>query len=50
MNILGIEKNDCFKREVAEFYVSELERYFEKNKIPDQEKILIIDKLIEEFS
>lgn len=45
-----MENNDYFKKEVAEFYVSELEKYFEKNKVSDAEKILIIDKLIAEFS
>ena len=49
VNILGAEKNDYFKKEVAEFFVSELGKYFEENNIPDQEKILIIDGLIEKF-
>lgn len=49
VNILGMEKNDYFKKEVADFFVSQLEKYFEENKISDSEKILIIDQLIEEF-
>ncbi len=49
VKILGMEKNEYFKREVADFFISELENYFEENKISDQEKILILDKLIEEF-
>ena len=49
VNILGMEKNDYFKKEVADFFISELENYFEENKIIDQEKILILDKLMEEF-
>ena len=49
INIMGIENNDYFKKEVAEFYISELKKYFEENKISDSEKILIIDQLIEKF-
>ncbi len=49
VTVLGIENNNYFKKEVAEFYVSELERYFEENNISDTEKILIINRLIEEF-
>ena len=49
VNILGIEKNSYFKKEVAELYVSELEKYFEENKISDFDKISIINQLIEEF-
>lgn len=49
VNILGIENNNYFKKEVAEFYVSELERYFEENNISDTDKILVINQLIEEF-
>ena len=43
-----MEKNNYFKKEVAEFCILALEKYFEDNKIPDCEKVLIIDNLIEE--
>ena len=49
LNISEIENNNYFKKQAAKFYVSELEKYFEENKISDTEKILIINHLIEEF-
>ncbi|MBR2579345.1 MAG: hypothetical protein IKE41_04335 [Clostridia bacterium] len=49
VTVLGIENNNYFKKEVAEFYASELEIYFEENNISDTDKILVINQLIEEF-